>query len=553
MAFQSKPQVSDQKLRGGYYTPVRLARYLASWWLESAPRRILEPSAGDGNFLVALAESLATPSSRLQVTAVEIEAGELAKARRRLEPYQDRLEINWIRDDFFLVYPELRLQGPFDLVVGNPPYIRFQHFAERSRDIAFSHLRRAGYRPTKLANAWMAFVALSIELLAEGGGLAMVLPAEFLQVKYAAELRSRLSRYFRRIVLIGFERLVFPFIQQEVILLLADGKRFEPSAAEIRTWEFRDGDDLLTAMPRLSRDVSRRPGKIASNGVKWTAFFLDDRAFHALLESREHPHISHLGDWVEVDVGVVTGRNKFFVITAEQRERLEAHPFTVPVVGRTGVLRGLRFTDEDFATYRERYPAYLLDLSRVSSVGELPEPLQDYLRAGEREGVHRGYKCRVRRRWFEVPSIFVPDGFLFRQIHRYPLLVVNEANVTSTDTIHRVRARRPGVPLSNLTACFFNSLTLAWSEVLGRSYGGGVLELEPNEAEILPLPCATDSAAPALDVHKIDTLLRAGEFTRVLDYTDKVLLQEGLGLEPATIRHLRRAWETLRNRRIRRR
>jgi adenine-specific DNA methylase len=56
-------------------------------------------------------------------------------------------------------------------------------------------LRQAGYKPTKLANAWVAFVQLSIELLQEGGRLAMVVPAELLQVKYTHELRDRLATH----------------------------------------------------------------------------------------------------------------------------------------------------------------------------------------------------------------------------------------------------------------------------------------------------------------------------------------------------------------------
>ena len=39
-----------------------------------------------------------------------------------------------------------------------------------------------------------------------------------------------------------------------------------------------------------------------------------------------------------------------------------------------------------------------------------------------------------------------------------------------------------------LAAASINSVTFAFSEVMGRSYGGGVLELEPREAEPLPFP-----------------------------------------------------------------
>ncbi|MGH9280111.1 MAG: class I SAM-dependent methyltransferase, partial [Acidimicrobiales bacterium] len=76
--------------------------------------------------------------------------------------------------------------------------------------------------------------------------------------------------------------------------------------------------------------------------------------------------------------------------------------------------------------------------------------------------------------------------FLLRQIHAAPRLVVNAAGAVCTDTIHRVRVR-PGVDAAELAASFDHPLTWAFAEVLGRSYGGGVLELEPTEAEALPV------------------------------------------------------------------
>ena len=44
-----------QKLRGGYYTPDDLATFLARWVKQISPKRILEPSCGDGAFFAAMA------------------------------------------------------------------------------------------------------------------------------------------------------------------------------------------------------------------------------------------------------------------------------------------------------------------------------------------------------------------------------------------------------------------------------------------------------------------------------------------------------------------
>ena len=96
---------------------------------------------------------------------------------------------------------------------------------------------------------------------------------------------------------------------------------------------------------------------------------------------------------------------------------------------------------------------------------------------------------------------------------------------------------------------FLNSLTYAFSEVIGRSYGGGVLELEPNEAEKLPLPLI---CADRLDLNELDRHLREGNISTVLDITDEVLLRQGMGLSIEETRMIRRIWQKLRDRRVNR-
>lgn len=554
LAFPTNKQPADRrKLRGGYYTPFDLARYLVQWGLRGDTRHILEPSCGDGNFLAAILHHLQTlngsaPKPTPDIVAVELDEVELHKAQQRFKQLSGSdAAIEWLNADFFSAYSHLRQGKRFDLIVGNPPFIRFQHFDNDSREQAFSHLSAIGYNPTKLANIWAAFVQLCLELLCVGGRLAMVLPAELLQVKYAQELRDRLTTNFDHIVIVGFKRLVFPEIQQEVVLLLAEGKRPQPGpTSDVHTIEFVDGEDLLRR-ENVRQAVAHVPARHSRPGMKWTSLFLDADLFAALDMAAGAPGLTPLGALATVDVGIVTGRNSFFVLTEAQRGQLDVERLTKPIIGRTAALKTTRFTPEDFTQYGQLYPAFLLNLTGVAA-GQFSPALQDYLRDGERQQIHLGYKCRIRRRWYDVPSIYTPDAFLFRQIHRYPLLVVNQAGATSTDTIHRVRLR-PGVDAHRLTAAFFNSLTLSWAEVCGRSYGGGVLELEPREAEELPIPY--DANLP-IDADKVASLLAQGQPYEALNYVDGVVLQDYLGCDAMTLRRLRRAWEQLRDRRIER-
>ena len=92
--------------------------------------------------------------------------------------------------------------------------------------------------------------------------------------------------------------------------------------------------------------------------------------------------------------------------------------------------------------------------------------------------------------------MWLPDIFMLRQIHAAPRMTVNGAHTTSTDTVHRIRVH-PNIISAALSTVFHNSATFAFSEIIGRSYGGGILELEPRKAEMLPIP-PPESASPEL-------------------------------------------------------
>ncbi len=546
-----KAPATAQKLRGSYYTPRIIARFLANWSVQSAAATILEPSCGDGNILEAAVEALLardTTKADLpdQVYGIEIDAVEAEKAASRFTPLGiSRLNNVWVGDFFQFCEQQLFSELRFDAVIGNPPFIRYQNFQEDHRTVAFRLMKHAGLRPTRLTNAWVPFlVASTLMLNPAGGRLAMVIPAELLQVGYAAELRRFLTNNFSKLTLFTFRKLVFDDIQQEVVLLL--GERNGQNHTGIRTIELNGLDDLINYQHKTGFEVPLK--EMDHTTEKWTQYYLDQRELDLLRLLRTDSRLTIARNIMDVDVGIVTGLNEFFVLTDQQAEALHILDHTRPIVTRSAHLRGIAFTQEDLRENIARHlPSRVLCLPD-SPLGEMPEAVRNYVLLGERKGVHEGYKCRIRNRWYALPSTWAPDAFMLRQIHGCPRLILNETGATSTDTIHRVRFTSK-LPQKTVTAAFLNSLTFAFTEIIGRSYGGGVLELEPNEAQALPLPL---SNAEKLDFNSLDALMRNGNIESVLDITDKVLLRDGLGLNTEEILNLRNAWYRLRDRRINR-
>lgn len=521
MRFAGKAAASADKVRGGYYTPQPVARFLARWVREAGPR-IVEPSCGDG----AILRELAGLSER--VRGVELIPEEAAKARR-FAPVEAGSLFTWL---------DTAEPRGWDGVAGNPPYIRFGNWAPEQRDPALELMRREGLRPSRLTNAWVPFVVASAVLARDGGRVGLVLPAELLQVGYAAPLREFLLGRFREITLVTFERLVFDGVLQEVVLFCGVAG---PGPARMRTVHLTDADALAGA----DLDAEWAPALLHEN-EKWTKYFLGPAAIRLLRALKASPALTRLGSVADVDVGIVTGRNSFFTFTDEQAGELGLRPHCVPLVSRSAQLSGLVYDGDcrasDLATGRR---TWLLDAPREPADAALVA----HVRAGEAAGVHRGYKCSIRTPWWITPSLWTPDLFLLRQIHRSPRLTVNAAAATSTDTVHRVRLA-PGADATALAAVFHNSVTFAFAEIVGRSYGGGILELEPREAEQLPIPPpAYGGDGLACDV---DLLLKAGEVDKALDLVDRCVLIDGLGLSPDVVTRCRAAWLSLRDRRARR-
>ncbi len=529
--FAGKTAASADKVRGGYYTPAPIARFLAGWVREAGPR-ILEPSCGDGRIL----RELAALTSRAH--GVELVAREAAKSRE-FAPVDAESLFTWL--------PKTEL-GSWDGVAGNPPYIRFGNWASGQREPALELMRRAGLRPTKLTNAWVPFVVASTTLVREGGRVGLVLPAELLQVGYAAQLRDFLLSRFAEITLVTFGRLLFDGIMQEIVLFCGV---VGTGPARIRTVALSDADALAEA----DLDVPSAPALLHEQ-EKWTKYFLEPAQIQLLRTVKQSDTLTRLGSIADVDVGIVTGRNSFFTFTDEEAQELRLGPHCVPLVSRSTQLCGLVY-DMDCRTsdIAAAHRTWLLD----APVDPTDPALLAHIAAGEAAEVHLGYKCSLRKPWWSTPSLWLPDLFMLRQIHLAPRLTVNAAGATSTDTVHRVRLRAdfeadadPEADLdpTAFAAVFHNSATFAFAEIMGRSYGGGILELEPREAEQLPIP-RPESANPEL-ARDVDLLLKANEVEKALDVVDRRVLIDRLGWSPEMVAQCRSAWQALRDRRTRR-
>ena len=112
-----------------------------------------------------------------------------------------------------------------------------------------------------------------------------------------------------------------------------------------------------------------------------------------------------------------------------------------------------------------------------------------------------------------------------------------------------------GIIPENILLAYYNSISFAFTEICGRSYGGGVLEVLPGEMGNVLLP-KVERVDPKLReklLSYIDFVVRNGEDIEVaLDVVDEELLVKKLGIDPEICRKCREIWKKLQRRRLRR-
>lgn len=534
-----KPIEGYNKLRGGYYTPEKISEFIAAWAIRTPSDTVLEPSCGDGSFLDAIKDrlqALGTVQTQIKrnVLGIELDKIEAEKSAK--------YGATVVCEDFFTYYKEfIDEKKQFDVIVGNPPFIRYQNFSEKYREIAFELMNKHGFHPNRLTNIWLPFLLLSCTALKPGGRIGMVIPAELFQVDYAAEARQFLSSYFSNLIIITFKRLVFEGIQQEVVLLLGERGCKQQG---IRVVELNGLTDLIEQGCHCLDMAEVK--KLDHSKDKWIKYYLTNEELALLERLNTDQRISNATELYEVNVGLVSGENNFFVVNRDVVEDYNLQDSVIPIISRSEQVKGIRLTTNDYSDLVTSGKKVFFFAPGNSNIEDLSKAQIEYIHWGEEQGYNKNYKCRIRSKWYHVPQTWRADAFLLRQVHLYPRMVLNEKQALVTDTLHKVRFLE-GIRGESVASAFLNTYTFALSETLGRSYGGGVLTFEPGEMRKMRIPMRM---AERLDVDKIDQWQRSGQIDKILNYTDEILLRQGLELSNHEIELLHSIWNKMRDRRM---
>ncbi|NNN20968.1 MAG: SAM-dependent methyltransferase [Acidimicrobiales bacterium] len=386
-----------------------LANYLPS--KDLATISVVEPSSGGGAFLIPLARRLLTSltihgrplsdaysalrayeiDSLVAERTISIVIKELVDWGAKLQDAQV-IARSWVTGGDYLL--ESLAACSADVVIGNPPYIRYDDIPPQ----LFAKYRTFYSTMIGRSDIYVGFIEAGIRQLAPGGVLAFICADRWMRSSYGAALRSLISSEYGVEVVIemheapAFEDDVaaYPSIivirraaQKEVILATAD-KMAGP---------IPNGGNLANSIKDLAGErVDNLDGFRASRTNRWYKGkdpwpWLDPHRLKLLQELEEHFHpLEDVNTGTKVGIGVATGADSIYITKETASVEVDRLlPLAMSGDTKTGILKWSNhylinpWEEEQGLIDLESYPqmkAYLndhkLDLMRRSIAKQKP-------------------------------------------------------------------------------------------------------------------------------------------------------------------------------------
>lgn len=386
----------------------------------------LDPSCGHGAFVVAAVRRLLAAAQRTKasidhlrdsIRAYDIDPDHVERTRIAVIEELRRSGSNaaraiglanaWIVCDDFLL---ASIHRRFDVIAGNPPYIRIEQISARLQ----SEYRRRYRSLYDRADIYVAFIERALELLAPSGTLSFICADRWVLNRYGAPLRDMLASRFKVRTYIDLHN-ASPFESNVVaypsIFVISPGTN---DRVPVVTLETGSADEAASVILALEGRVQDLPSGVSVNLYDtWfrgnEPWVLSSPSMLRLLRTLEDQH-APITDSARVGIGVATGNDRVYIVGADadiEADRL------VPLVMRDDIESG-RITDGGRCVIN-----VFSDEGGLVDLAAYPR-LQRYLEQHRLEIQRRHVAQKSPRSWYRtidrvypelvrMPKLLIPD------------------------------------------------------------------------------------------------------------------------------------------------
>ena len=475
------PARESLREKGQFWTPPWIADAMVAYVLMGGTDTIFDPAVGAGAFFRGAKALAAKSNRRIRLSGSELDPDTLRQARSHGLTTDDLRHVELA--DFVLQPPRGRLQA----IVANPPYIRHHRLSGAVK----AQLRALGTqlvgRPLDgRAGLHVYFLLRALQLLSPNGRLAFIVPADTCEGVFAPLLWGWIASNYRLDAVITFapEASPFPGVDTNPVIILlrnvppADSFHWVtcmmPGTGDLQEWirsdfKTKPGNDLAVYRRDLHEGVAtgltRAPVLVPHDGPT-------------------------LADFAAVQRGIATGANDFFFLTRGQVAAFHLpEEFLVPAIGRTRDVPGDTVTAALLRELDSQGRPTLLFCPDGRPLHEFPPPVRAYMQTGADRGLSKKTLLATRNPWYKMERR-TPPPFLFSYLgRRNTRFIRNLAGVVPLTCLLCVYPHRTDQPsVDALWQVLSHRDTVANLALVGKSYGGGAIKVEPRALERLPIP-----------------------------------------------------------------
>jgi adenine-specific DNA-methyltransferase len=426
--------------------------------------------------------------------------------------YADFFDVEWM---FGMPRARDNSEAVFDIVIGNPPYVRHEDIKELTPILKSEYQYECG---SSRADLYVFFYERSVKLLKAGGVLSFITSNKWYRAKYGEALRLFMATHTQLNSIIDFgDEAVFTALAYPTIVIATRREKPinpPPAADNLRALNWMQEHPVET-FPAVFADASFDVPQSALRKEGWQLEPPLKRQLLARIRTAGKP----LGEYVNGRFyrGIITGLNEAFVIDGATRERLIAEdPKSAEIIKR--YLRGRdvkRWKVEWAGLYLITFPFGFHEMLKdYPGVLRHLAQFEDALRKRGQCTSSRNGKGVGQHHWleldnnpkesylaeFEQPKIFVPaieDG-----VEYAPDLTGYYGN-DKTNIIVTEEWRYVLAVLNSSVSWWITQQTFSGKQ-------GGFYEFKPMYVSQLPIPSATAQQKAVLDV-LVNSVLATGD------------------------------------------
>jgi adenine-specific DNA-methyltransferase len=538
-------QTLTQKELGAYYTPLSLTSVLSKWAIRSSNEDVLEPSFGGCGFLqsaVARLNELGCKQGHVKLYGCDIDPRAFEFLSQRLNAIEN-VNKRFLHKDFLEVTPDEFSVSNFPAIIANPPYISRHNFSvDQEESVRKWRKINPTFKLSMRASLWAYFLLHSMSFLAIGGRMAWVLPGSFLQTDYGKELQVILLDKFGKLAAFDLGERAFSTegTEERTVVLLCD--LYGQTSEKIQTQYCESLDNLEAAIT----------GSLSAKYFSKTTIISTDSAQQVFENITNRDDACSIGDVARILIGTVTGANKFFILSPSQINKYGIdEKYVYPILSKFSYITGLDITEEDFSNWKASdYRCMILHLDDES---EALGKTKVYTDTFDKLLKANNETFKKRTCWLASDDKRIPDGFFSYMNDHGPRISLNSAGINSTNSIHRIFFNKNiTIHQRKLVAItLYTSFSQLSAELEGRSYGSGVLKLEPSGAKVIKIVLPKDKTSHQVNVaaFRIDALLRQCDYFAVEQYANEFIFGNSIEAQEKLIEPLRARLVKLRNQR----